>query len=80
LIVVGIFMMRGIGAIDFYSFEEGVPAFLTFVLMPLTFSIAKGLAFGFIAYVLIKLFLGRIKACDPILIAIAVLSLISIIF
>jgi AGZA family xanthine/uracil permease-like MFS transporter len=79
LIVVGIFMMRGIGAIDFYRFEEGVPAFLTFVLMPLTFSIAKGLAFGFMAYVLIKLLLGKIKACDPILIVIAVFSLISIV-
>jgi AGZA family xanthine/uracil permease-like MFS transporter len=78
LIVVGIFMMRGIGAIDFYSFEEGVPAFLTFVLMPLTFSIAKGLAFGFVAYVSIQLFLGKIKTCDPILIVIAVFSLISI--
>jgi adenine/guanine/hypoxanthine permease len=80
LIVVGIFMMRGIGSIDFYSFEEGVPAFLTFVLMPLTFSIAKGLAFGFMAYVAIKLLLGKIKACDPILIVIAVFSLISVIF
>ena len=46
--------------------------------MPLTFSIAKGLAFGFLAYVSIKLLIGRIKACDPILIAIAALSLISI--
>jgi adenine/guanine/hypoxanthine permease len=80
LIVVGIFMMRGVGAIDFYSFEEGVPAFLTFMLMPLTFSIAKGLAFGFMAYVAIKLLLGKIKACDPVLIVIAVLSLISVIF
>ena len=80
LIVVGIFMMRGIGAIDFHSFEEGVPAFLTFTLMPLTFSIAKGLAFGFMAHVAVKLLLGKIKDCDPILIAIAVLSLISITF
>jgi adenine/guanine/hypoxanthine permease len=80
LIVVGIFMMRGIGEINFHSFEEGVPAFLTFVLMPLTFSIAKGLAFGFMAYVLIKLLLGKIKACAPILIVIAVLSLISIVW
>jgi AGZA family xanthine/uracil permease-like MFS transporter len=80
LIAVGIFMMRGIGDIDFYSFEEGVPAFLTFVLMPLTFSIAKGLAFGFIAYVLIKLLVGKIKECDPILILVAVFSIISLVF
>lgn len=80
LIAVGIFMMRGIEAIDFNQFEEGIPAFLTFVLMPLSFSIAKGLAFGFISYVLIKLLLGKIKACDPILILIGLFSLVSLIF
>jgi AGZA family xanthine/uracil permease-like MFS transporter len=73
-------MMRGIEAIDFNHFEEGIPAFLTFVLMPLSFSIAKGLAFGFISYVLIKLLLGRIKSCDPILILIGLFSLVSLIF
>ncbi len=80
LIAVGIFMMRGIGAIKFHDFEEGIPAFLTFVLMPLSFSIAKGLAFGFIAYVLIKLLVGKIKLCDPILVLVAVFSLISLVF
>ena len=52
LIIVGIFMLRGIGQIDFYNFEEALPAFLTLILMPLTFSIATGLAFGFASYVL----------------------------
>ncbi len=80
LIAVGIFMMRGIEAIDFHKFEEGIPAFLTFILMPLSFSIAKGLAFGFISYVLIQLFIGKIKTCDPILILIAVFSVISLVF
>ena len=80
LIAVGIFMMRGIEAIDFHQFEEGIPAFLTFVLMPLSFSIAKGLAFGFISYVLIKLLIGKIKECDPILILVAVFSLVSLVF
>ncbi len=78
LMVVGIFMMRGIGQIDFYDFEEGAPAFLTFVLMPLTYSIATGLAFGLLSYVLIKLFQGRIRQCDPFLIGAAVFSLISL--
>jgi AGZA family xanthine/uracil permease-like MFS transporter len=53
-------MMQSIEAIDFNDFEEGIPAFLTFVFMPLSFSIAKGLAFGFISYVLIKILLGKI--------------------
>jgi adenine/guanine/hypoxanthine permease len=78
LVIVGIFMMRGIGQIDFYDFEEAAPAFLTFILMPLTFSIATGLAFGFLSYVTIKLLTGKIRRCDPFLIAAAAFSLISL--
>jgi len=78
LIVVGIFMMRGIGQINFYDFEEGVPAFLTLILMPLTYSIAQGLVFGFIAYALIKVLVGKVKDLDPILIIIAALCLVSL--
>ena len=79
LIIVGIFMMRGIGQINFYDFEEGVPAFLTLILMPLTYSIAQGLVFGFITYALIKVFVGKIKELDPILMIIAVLCLVSLV-
>jgi AGZA family xanthine/uracil permease-like MFS transporter len=78
LIIVGIFMMRGIGQIDFYNFEEGVPAFLTLILMPLTYSIAQGLVFGFITYALIKILVGKIKELDPILMIIAALCLLSL--
>ncbi len=79
LLIVGIFMMRGIGQIDFYNFEEGAPAFLTFILMPLTYSIATGLAFGFLAHVLLKLFLGKIRECDPFLIGAALFSFVSLV-
>ena len=79
LIIVGIFMMRGIGQINFYDFEEGVPAFLTLILMPLTYSIAQGLVFGFISFALIKILVGKIKDLDPILIVIAVLCLVSLV-
>jgi len=78
LIVVGIFMLRGIGQIDFYDFAEALPAFLTILLMPLTFSIATGLAFGFVSYVLLRLFSGRARECDPFLIGAAILSAISL--
>ena len=78
LIVVGIFMMRGIGQINFYDFEEVVPAFLTLILMPLTYSIAQGLVFGFIAYALIKVLVGKVKDIDPILMVIAALCLVSL--
>lgn len=79
LIVVGIFMMRGIGQIDFYRFEEGVPAFLTLILMPLTYSIANGLIFGFISYALIKLAFGKFRELDPILLAIAALCMVQLV-
>ncbi len=79
LIIVGIFMMRGIGQVDFYDFEEGAPAFLTFILMPLTYSIATGLAFGLLSYVAIKLCVGKIKECDSFLVGAAIFSLVSLI-
>lgn len=78
LIIVGIFMMRGIGQIDFMNFEEAAPAFLTFVLMPLTFSIATGLAFGLITFVLIKGLTGKIKECDHFLIGAAIFAAVSL--
>ena len=78
LIIVGVFMMRGISQINFYNFADAAPAFLTFIMMPLTFSIANGLAFGFVSYVLIRLFAGRIRECDPFLVGAAVLSAISL--
>jgi AGZA family xanthine/uracil permease-like MFS transporter len=78
LIIVGIFMMRGVSQIDFDNFEEALPSFLTLILMPLTFSIATGLAFGFSSYVLLKILRGQIKECDPVLIIIAALSFLSL--
>lgn len=78
LIMVGVFMMRGIGRIEFTQFEEGLPAFLTIIFMPLTYSIATGLAFGFLSYVLIQLGLGKFRQVHPLLFAAAGLSLISL--
>ncbi|KOR32722.1 guanine permease, partial [Achromatium sp. WMS3] len=51
LIIVGVYMFKNVGAIDFRDFRIGFPAFLTIILMPLTFSIATGLTIGFLSYV-----------------------------
>ncbi|HWP44168.1 MAG TPA: NCS2 family permease, partial [Blastocatellia bacterium] len=59
LIVVGSIMMRAVRDIEWDDFTESLPAFLTIVLMPLTFNITDGIAFGFIAYALLKLVTGR---------------------
>lgn len=60
-------MMSEVTHIDFGDFTEALPAFLTILLMPLTFSIAQGLSFGFISYTLVKLITGRRKEIHPVM-------------
>ncbi len=59
LIVVGCLMMKCVTRIDWDDYSDAIPAFLTIVVMPLTSSIAHGLAIGFISYPLIKALSGR---------------------
>jgi AGZA family xanthine/uracil permease-like MFS transporter len=61
LILVGALMLSEIKSISFDDFTDVIPAFLTIILMPLTFSIAQGLAFGFISYTVLKLAVGKHK-------------------
>ncbi|MEG0617440.1 MAG: NCS2 family permease [Oscillospiraceae bacterium] len=61
LIYVGFLMIGGITKMDFSDPTEALPGFLTIAMMPLSYSIANGIAFGLISYVLIKLFTGRFK-------------------
>jgi AGZA family xanthine/uracil permease-like MFS transporter len=59
LILVGTMMMAGVGSIDWSDPTESIPAFLTIVIMPLAVSITDGIAFGFIAYAILKVSTGR---------------------
>ena len=59
LVVVGAMMMRGAAEIDWTDKEISIPAFITIVMMPLTYSIADGIAWGIIAYVVMKLGTGK---------------------
>lgn len=61
LIYVGILMMGGVRDIDWHDPAEALPAFLTLVMMPFTYNISYGIAFGLISYVLVKLFTGKVK-------------------
>ena len=61
LILVGALLMSEVGKIDFSDFTNALPAFLTIIMMPLTSSIANGFAFGFISYMVMKLFAGQYK-------------------
>lgn len=61
LVIVGALMMQEVVHINFADFRIALPAFLTVVMMPLTFSIAAGFGFGFISYVLLQALTGRIR-------------------
>jgi len=61
LIVVGSLMMSQIGEISWKAPPVAIPAFLTLVMIPLTFSIANGLAFGFTAYALLRILRGEFR-------------------
>ena len=61
LVLVGFFMMGEITKIDFSDFTEGIPAFLTIIMMPLAYSISDGIVFGVVSYIILKLATGNRK-------------------
>ncbi|SHK06503.1 NCS2 family permease [Tepidibacter formicigenes] len=79
LILVGLFMMSPVNDIDFDDFTESIPAFLTMIMMPLTYSIAEGIVFGMLSYVILKLLSGKKKEISPLMYVICALFIIKII-
>ena len=77
LIIVGLFMISPIMKIDLTDFTEAIPAFFTIIMMPLTYSIAEGIVFGMLSFVLLKLLTGRYKEIKPIMVIIAILFIIK---
>jgi AGZA family xanthine/uracil permease-like MFS transporter len=73
LIVVGSLMIRSVRDISWDDFTEALPAFLTLIVMPLTFSITDGIAFGFISYALLKVVTGRVREAHWLIYLFAVL-------
>ncbi|HEY9434302.1 MAG TPA: NCS2 family permease [Blastocatellia bacterium] len=73
LIIVGALMIGAVTSIKWEDMTEAIPAFLTMLAMPLTFSIANGLALGFILYPLLKVLTGRWREASPLVYALAVL-------
>lgn len=78
LVIVGVYMFKNIKEINFADFTEAIPAFLTIILMPLTFSISIGLSFGFISYVVLKAVTGKLSNISWLLWVIAVLSVVNL--
>lgn len=80
LIIVGSLMMSAVAKINWNDFDEAFPAFLVVLAMPLTSSIATGIALGFISYPLMKLVKGKGKQVHPLVYVFAVLFLYQLIF
>lgn len=79
LILVGVLMMGEVVHINFSDFTEAFPAFMTIIMMPLTSSIAQGLAFGFMSYTIIKLVTGRHKENNAVMYVLTILFIIHFI-
>lgn len=80
LIIIGSFMMENIAKIEWSDISEAFPAFVTIVGIPLTGSIADGIAFGFIFYVVLKLAKKQIKDIHPLMYIFAILFAIQLIW
>ena len=65
LIYVGVLMMACVKNIDWNSADQAVPAFLTVAMMPFTYSVSYGIAFGLISYTIIAVFTGKAKEIKP---------------
>ena len=80
LIIVGALMIRAVLTIKWDDVTEAVPAFITMLAMPLTFSIANGLALGFIFYPLLKALTGRWREASPLVYLLAALFVLRYIY
>jgi AGZA family xanthine/uracil permease-like MFS transporter len=79
LVIVGVYMMEGIKEINFKDFEEGIPAFLGLILIPLTYSITQGIIWGFLSYTIIKMARGKFKEVHPMMYVISAFSILALI-
>ena len=77
LIIVGMLMMGAVVKINFEDVTEAIPAFLAIVMMPYTYSIAEGIVFGMLSYVLLKVFTGKYREISPVMYVLSVLFVLS---
>ena len=77
LIFVGAMMLKNLKDVEFEDITVAVPALLTIFLMPMTSSIATGIAMGLISYVVIKLLTGKVKEVKPLTFILAALFVLK---
>ncbi len=80
LVIVGLFMMSPITKIDFSDYTEAIPAFLTIVMMPFAYSIAEGIVFGMVSYVILKAITGKSKEVSLVMWLLSALFVLRFIF
>jgi AGZA family xanthine/uracil permease-like MFS transporter len=80
LILVGTYMIKGVRLIPWDDLSESIPAFITIIIIPFSFRITEGIAFGFISYVLLKLFAGKGRDVPVLMWIFAVIFLLRYIF
>ena len=76
LVVVGFLMTTAVRTIDWTDYEIAIPAFLTMVLMPFTYSISNGIGGGMIVFVLIKVVRGKVREVHPLMWVVSALFLL----
>ena len=79
LILVGLFMMSPVKDIDFTDYSEAIPAFLTLIVMPLSYSIADGIMAGMLSWLVLKLLSGKAKEVNIITLIIGILFMAKIV-
>jgi len=80
LVIVGFLMMEPILKINFKDIAEALPAFVTIIAMPFTYSVANGLILGILSYVLLKILTGKFKDLNPVLIILSILFILYFAF
>lgn len=79
LVIVGLFMISSVVKIDFTNISEGLPAFITIVFMPFTYSIAEGIVFGMLSFAIIKLLAGKHKDVSIAVYVIAIIFMLKLV-
>ncbi|MCH2175755.1 MAG: NCS2 family permease [Lentisphaeria bacterium] len=79
LVLVGVMMMSAVNEINFRSWEDGLPALLTMIMMPLSYSISNGLVLGFVSYIVLQICIGKIRKISLGLWSIGILCVLELI-
>ncbi|EAW0868944.1 NCS2 family permease [Salmonella enterica] len=80
LIYIGVLMTSSLARVNWQDLTESVPAFITAVMMPFSFSITEGIALGFISYCVMKIGTGRLRDLSPCVVIVALLFVLKIVF